>query len=1040
MKIDKKVSFISYLIRYFIIILSLSSIVVTVSIILFSNYQFKENIESTKIDYLEYQKELTKSKVMDVIENINFAVSESSNKAKKIVKYQTDMAVKVAKNILAKNIKLYGEKDVRHIIKESLREIRYNDGRGYLFVIDLKGNEILNGDRPDLEDKNLLRYPDEKVVKVVHDMIEIAKEKGEGFYTYKWTKPGKSGNDFTKISYVKLIPELGWIVGTGEYLEDIIEDAKKDVLSKAGKIRFGKSGYVFMFDFNGIYLAHIKTELVGKTRFWYVDKDGVNVGEELLKLSLMPDGGFLSYYWLRGQNEYVKKIAYAKAYPEWKWVICAGLFEDEVSEIINNKSVEFNESLSRQLFFILFIVLSILSLFYVFTYFYARLLRKDKNKILSLIQDNAEINTLNFKFSEFENIAEQIIKYKSEIHEMKELLFKKNEEYKNLIEFLPLPVTITADEKFVFINKEAEKLLNIKKEDVEKYSPDFFVYSDKSCYKALINSKENIVNRTLFVRNLNGDIIEVDVTSTEVVYEGMNASLCIFKDITEIKTAYEQIKKDKELIYNVLENISDAVIVMDKDYNITMLNSYAKELSSNNNCQYFYDCFKIYEDEKMMSEQIVKSAYSDEDLSWILGKTFLLKGKHELIVSISLSRIYNKNGEVDTVVAVLRDLTEVINNERTINQISRIESLGQLAGGIAHNFNNVLAAVLNSIEIIKLHLNDKPELLSLVGDVKETVNKAKSITNQLITFSKGGEPVKTNFNINKTLSEVLKVVLSGQSVITKINLYYKPLFVFGDEGQISQVIQNILINALHAIDKENGIIRVFTRYTELKNDTLVGDIFVKKGRYAEIIIEDNGAGIDDNIKGKIFDAYFTTKQNGTGLGLSSSLNIVNKHSGFITFKSKVNIGTTFTLYLPISESDGLYDVELREDLFVAFNGILIMDDEKIVRNSLAIMLKDFSKRIFQSSDGREAITILEENKDIIDVAVVDLTVPGGMGGAECVKVLKDLKPELLCIVSSGYSEDPVLANFRDYGFDAVLPKPYTLESLKKLLCQLTRKC
>ncbi|MBC7197080.1 MAG: hypothetical protein H5U39_07520, partial [Deferribacterales bacterium] len=411
---------------------------------------------------------------------------------------------------------------------------------------------------------------------------------------------------------------------------------------------------------------------------------------------------------------------------------------------------------------------------------------------------------------------------------------------------------------------------------------------------------------------------------------------------------YEQIKKDKELIYNVLENISDAVIVMDKDCNIAILNSYAKELSSNNECQYFYDCFKIYEGEKMVSEQIIKSAYSDEDLSWILGKTFLLKGKHELIVSISLSRIYNKNGEVDTVVAVLRDLTEVINNERTINQISRIESLGQLAGGIAHNFNNVLAAVLNSIEIIKLHLNDKPELLSLVGDVKETVNKAKSITNQLITFSKGGEPVKTNFNINKTLSEVLKVVLSGQSVITKINLYYKPLFVFGDEGQISQVIQNILINALHAIDKENGIIRVFTRYTELKNDTLVGDIFVKKGRYAEIIIEDNGAGIDDNIKGKIFDAYFTTKQNGTGLGLSSSLNIVNKHSGFITFKSKVNIGTTFTLYLPISESDGLYDVELREDLFVAFNGILIMDDEKIVRNSLAIMLKDFSKSIFQS--------------------------------------------------------------------------------------------
>jgi len=1034
-----KISFISYLIRYFLVILSLTSIIVIIFLILFSNYQFNKNIESTKADYLEYQKKITKSKVEDVIENINFAVSKSRNKAKEIVKYQMEMAVNIANNIYRKNINLYGVEDVKKIIKESLREIRYNDGRGYIFILDLNGNEILNGDRPDLEGKNLLHYSVKQISKVAQDMIEIAKNKGEGFYTYNWTKPGKGGSDFTKISYVKLFQELGWIIGSGEYVEDIIEDAKKEVLAKASSVRFGNSGYIFIFDFDGKYLTHIKKELVGKSRFWYVDKNGVSVGKELLNLSLKPDGGFLSYYWLKGQDEYVKKIAYAKSYPDWKWVICAGLFEDEVSDVIKSKSEEFNKTLSRQLFFIFFIVLSILLLFYIFTYYYAKLLRKDRDEVLRLIQNESEVDSLDFKFSEFENIAKKIVEYKAQILNMKDLLFKKNEEYKNLIEYLPLPVAIIFDYNLLFINKEAEKMFKIKKEDISRYNLKTFIKGDMSCYKALINSTKDIVNTTLFIKNLDGDTFEVDVTSTKVVYEDKNASLCIFKDITEIKNAYEQIKKDKELIYNVLENISDAVIVMDKNRKIAMLNSYAKNLSSDCKDQYFYDCFKIYEDEKMISEELIRSIYSDEDLWDIAGRTFFLKGKDDLIVSISLSRIYNKDGEIDTVVMVLRDLTEVINNERVVNQISRIESLGQLAGGLAHNFNNVLAAVLNSMEIIKFHI-DKPDLLSLINDVKETVNKAKSITNQLITFSKGGEPVKSNFNINKTVSEVLKVALSGQRVTTDIRLHNKPLFVFGDEGQISQVIQNILINALHAIDKENGIIRVSTRYSEFKKDTLIGDIFVKKGRYAEIVIEDNGAGIDDKIKDKIFDAYFTTKQNGTGLGLSSSLSIINKHNGFITFKSNVNIGTTFILYLPISESEKLYDVEQKEELFVSFNGILVMDDEKVVRNSLAILLKNFSKRVFQTSDGNEAITVLEKNKDIIDVAVLDLTIPGKMGGAECVKILKGLKPDLVCIVSSGYSDDPVLANFKEYGFDAVLPKPYTLESIKSLLCQLTKKC
>jgi signal transduction histidine kinase/ActR/RegA family two-component response regulator len=1042
----KKVSFISYLIRYFLIVISIVGVIVISTLVFFSYYQYIINIQNTKNEYLEYQKKLIKSKVDDILESINFSVSESKRKAREVVKSEVETASKIASNLYKKYINLIGKQATLTIVKESLREIRYNNGRGYFFAIDMDGNEILNADKPELEGTNLSFIKDSEGRFVVKDMIDIAKNKKEGFYEYIWSKPGMEGNKFKKISYIKYLPELGLIIGTGEYIEDIIEDAKKDILAKASNVRFGKSGYIFIFDFEGTYLVHIKKELIGKTRFWYVDKDGVQVGNELLKLSLQPEGGYLSYYWLRGQDEYVKKIAYAKAFPQWKWVICCGLFEDEVNEILIEKEKEFSADLKRQLVFILLILIGVLTSFYLFSFYYTRLLRKDEGGILDIIKDNSdnfEIKNFPFKFSEFERIGDSIVRYKIEIEKFKSELLEKNEEYKRLIEFLPLPVTIISNDKYLFANNEALEMLKISRGEIYKYSPYDFIYGEKSCFSDLLKFDSHILNRLLFLKDTTGRIFEVDVTSTKILYEGNQAVLCVYKDLTEIKSAYEQIKRDKELIEKVLENIGDAVIVLDGNKNIVMLNSFAESLKSFGNCKSFSECFKIYNDDDLVTEDILSGIYDKSSDEHLFKKAFRLEKNHEsLIVSISVSKIYTDDGDIDLAIVVIRDLTSVINNERSINQIARIESLGQLAGGIAHNFNNVLAAVLNSIEIIRLHLIDNPEIKSLTDDVKETVRKAKSITGQLIAFAKGGEPVKTHFNLNKTVSEIMKVVLSGANVITNINLYLKPLIVYGDEGQISQVIQNMLINALQSMDKKTNILRVHTRYCEMDKDTLVGEYAVPKGRYAEVIIEDNGCGIDEKIKKKIFDAYFTTKQDGTGLGLSSSLSIINKHGGHITFKSVPGTGTTFFIYLPLADNSTVSNNEDEhiEDITTKFNGILVMDDDRFVRNSLGLMLKNFALRVFKSSHGEEAIKILRENIKDIQVAILDLTVPGKMGGLECLKYLKEIKPELVCVVSSGYFDDPVLGNFKEYGFDGVLTKPYTIESLKKVLCEISGKC
>jgi len=313
-------------------------------------------------------------------------------------------------------------------------------------------------------------------------------------------------------------------------------------------------------------------------------------------------------------------------------------------------------------------------------------------------------------------------------------------------------------------------------------------------------------------------------------------------------------------------------------------------------------------------------------------------------------------------------------------------------------------------------------------ETEKAIGRARDLTHQLLTFAKGGPLDKKTVKIGRLIEESAQFVLHGSKVKCISALPDDLWAVEVDEGQISQVINNLVINASHAMN-EGGVCTIRAENVEL--DEACG-LHVVPGKYVKIAIEDRGHGIPRETIDKIFDPFFTTKKQGSGLGLSSAYTIIKNHGGQITVESELGEGTVFYIYLPASDKV-TREMEIKKDADIEGKGkILVMDDEVVVREAVTSLLQYLGYEVDTAKEGQEAIEMFELSRKIgrpYDVVIMDLTVPGGMGGKDAVVKIRELDPSAKVIVSSGYYTDPVLANFKAYGFDGVVPKPYQVEEL-----------
>ncbi len=383
----------------------------------------------------------------------------------------------------------------------------------------------------------------------------------------------------------------------------------------------------------------------------------------------------------------------------------------------------------------------------------------------------------------------------------------------------------------------------------------------------------------------------------------------------------------------------------------------------------------------------------------------------------------------------IRDITERQSVREDVLRAQKLESIGILAGGIAHDFNNILTAILGNINLARIDSDLGEQTASRLLEAERGAWRAKGLTSQLLTFSRGGMPVKKAFSLGPLLRESVAFALMGSNVGFTFFIDDDLWPVEADEGQIGQVVNNIVINAGQAMP-EGGEVSV-----KAANETVTDDagLPLKPGRYVKISIEDTGTGIPEGYLQRIFDPYFTTKQRGSGLGLATSYSIVKKHGGFIGVESQLTVGSCFHVYLPASARElAMPGADATEPLR-GKGRILVMDDEEMVRSVAEQMLRHMGFEVVQARDGTEAVKLykraLEEQRRF-DAVIMDLTVPGALGGKQAVKRLLKIDPQTKAIVSSGYSTDPVMSRFRDYGFVGVASKPYDSVELFKVLTEV----
>ena len=500
----------------------------------------------------------------------------------------------------------------------------------------------------------------------------------------------------------------------------------------------------------------------------------------------------------------------------------------------------------------------------------------------------------------------------------------------------------------------------------------------------------------------------------------------IHRDITDKRRYEASLKAEREWLNVTLNSIDAGVIATNKFGRIVFMNKNAARLTGwavNEAMEQplLKILYLLNNQTSEAYEGLVTQVLSSEGPVQFQNTVLINRELQELPISISCTRIRTAVETFAGIVLVFQDISEKLQTEAELLRAEKLESLGILAGGIAHDFNNILAAVVANLQLAMLKLEKGLDISKSLTETVAISQRASELTKQLLTFSKGGAPVKKAASLVELIRDTTRFVLHGSKVKAVLEIDPALLPVEVDEGQISQVIHNLIINASQAMP-EGGIVRVRAEYVVIPPGGRC-----RPGSYVRISIRDSGSGIPKEIIHKIFDPYFTTK----------------KHDGYIEVESAEHAGTTFIIFLPTAPTAAAAQ-EAETAPAATFEGakILLMDDEEVILKVVGEMLKYFGYQVTLARDGAEAIRHYQqamEAREPYDAVVMDLTIPGGMGGPEAMAYLREIDPGVRAIVSSGYYNDPIMADYESYGFCGVVRKPYRFEELKQVLSGVVDK-
>ena len=543
-----------------------------------------------------------------------------------------------------------------------------------------------------------------------------------------------------------------------------------------------------------------------------------------------------------------------------------------------------------------------------------------------------------------------------------------------------------------------------------------------------LSSGENNIrteNRATFIRDSSGR---------------PDAILTITRDITSRKETELALRESEERFRIMIEEGSDLIIILEKSGTIIYQSPSIERTLG-------------YGAEEMIGRDIIEFIHPGDLRRFVIAYSELLRNpsgvpalemrvKHHdgswRVLEIKAKEI-TRHHTLKGIIANCRDITDRKKIEEELYKAQKLESLGLLAGGIAHDFNNILTSIIGNIALAKIDIDAESEAFESLTDAEKASYRAKDLTLQLLTFSRGGSPIKKTISLVELIQETIIFTLRGTQIQCDLSIPEDLWLVDVDEGQISQVFNNLIINAIQSMSGDGKIDisarnRVITPMEKRRYP-------LTPGCYISISIKDYGVGIPEELLQKIFDPYFTTKKDGSGLGLSTVYSIIKNHSGHVEVESQFGHGATFTLFFPISEGKIPEDAGIPMPAGFGEGKILLMDDDVQVLKVMEKLLSRLGFQVQCSKDGAQAFELFcgaIEDGTPFNLVILDLTIQGGLGGKATMEAIRQVDPEVQAIVASGYSENPVMSEYRKYGFNAVAKKPFQIDELIQIIHSLIR--
>ncbi len=596
---------------------------------------------------------------------------------------------------------------------------------------------------------------------------------------------------------------------------------------------------------------------------------------------------------------------------------------------------------------------------------------------------------------------------------------------------------------YTYVSPQVETIMGYEPSEIVGKTPFDFMSGEEASRIAAIFSeavagKKRIygLEDTMQARDGRPVIFETNATPLLDANGELTGYMGTCRDITDRKKAKQALRESEDRYRSLVENMQVGVALIDKDMRMVSINRQFREWFPGIEVEGHAKCFELLctpAKDGVCPGCCVQQTLREGTVQERITTIETARGAREIREVASPIRSGGNKPVAATL--ILEDITDRLSMEEELAKAEKLESIGVLAGGIAHDFNNILVAILGNISLARMELPEDSEVSSMLSDAEHASERARNLTQQLLTFAKGGSPVTKSTDIKDLISESATFTLRGSNSRCEFEFADDLWQAQVDPGQFSQVIGNLVINAAQAMP-QGGVVTIRGTNVPVVAPSALP---LRSGNYVLVTVSDTGIGIQEEMLARIFDPFFTTKDKGNGLGLTSCYSIVKRHGGHINVSSQPDQGTTFSVYIPASAAELESNRQPKTELVRGSGRILVVDDESSVLDLAAHLLTRLGYEPATAANGSDAIGLAWEaysGGEPFAAAIIDLTIPGGMGGVEIHRELKRIDPGIKTIVSSGYYNDPIMSRFDEHGFVGCIAKPYKTEEFSRALSEV----